>query len=1581
MFKRKKPVSKPKILSIHIIGYYCSGKTMVIHNFCGYPFEEHTMATIGPDFHIRDVKINEKEKVKVKIWDTPSGERFKQRLPVYIKNTQGIMIVYDVTGQESFEDVESWIKLIEDNKDINTFPIVLVGNKRDLEERRVITYEKGKELADKYNIPFFETSAKTNQGIDDAFMKLITTVYNNNYNNYHNKDLSPSELKDLISKLDSEHEMNEIKERIIKILNFLEEMEPVFGDFNYPKLFSLLFRKIDMLPNKIERNVLYANIYLQLLIVFPEKHQFIYTFNKENKVITLIHSFDNNDDKIKCYKLYTNNYTNFHLSCNDIIKIYNFHFFRLINNKTDFIQYFQEFSSILISLYTKFINKTNEGTNDTSPYVILLFESFGDVLFYITINVLLTGNHCFFEPILDTIKRIYPIFFEIHYSFKIIDKDMLYKIICLYCILTSYFNSNNVSDYYKIIEHILKMFKDNSEIFTTLLLEIFYSFGTIENSDNIVLERCLKHIYLSYYALSNKWNENTFLIKDYDECIKCIISSSDKINVYQGCLDLLSNCYLSKAISKDKFPSYNVIKVLYFFSLKKKGIKTEICNKIIILVSNVLNINNLYHSTEEWILIIELINNIIDKYNSSNHISNVAVNCISFILKVIDNHFDRIKTHHKIIEEMKKLLIKLSNKEKLNNNAFTFCFHYLRQDCIIDFIEPFIKSGFMLIQDNSIKDESKEISNFYPTLLNILQKKEEKEKNEIRKIIETNFTSFFDIICKKEIKNNNFCTLITNIITNTPNNDMSLIDKVFNFPIIENNSYSKTELEIIRKKTECSLTIMNNLLLWTKNEKNFQLIDYIIHLAYKKIIFYDFYTSISKGSMLLDVSLVTVIILSLKINQKSLILFPGSETPNAICYRQSSESVSNNSCYVIDIDSILSNYIYHMGLIAEYPNIEDYYKKFNERNKTFELGKNEKEILYCIIEICLNSIFCFSNENLQQILLIYLKIISDNKIVFHNDYMFCSILHFLSSCNYLLNYRAEQYYINQLNEQTNEQFFLFKKEFKLKDSILSSVINLTTSSLVNNTTKAINIYSLLAFYFNSSLDNQITNSTKMNNTVEKVIITLCDYLNQFEYIMIIISMLFMLKEILRHSDEQQIINYIYILLCLGRPDDLTKINSTFSQYITIKPLSFKLELSLLLRELLLYYHYCDIVSLYYICYLNKKGKSEIVQKFNNSLSNFFINQVQNDREIIFGMMIKDLLEKKERRSNINEKEVINNINKYKLYTGNKHKIFCYKENTVIEISPSSNLKYILSSQSKEEKVINQSDLKKEKITSLFQILDSNTNSKEDLNDYQNNLYSFENTPFLDNFFIGLQQKDNSAIITQKQKLVTSLLSIPILITYHVNIFYYPSEYNELLLSDLLNDIDNDDINPQFYSFISQLGDVYLNSQGDAELCYKDSFYDIKFELVNLKRNKEDRIEAIKQNFLNIIWIENQFTDITDKDNLFNPIDSINKHSIITITHTTNSHCLVRIKDSLSLMDAYNYNNNSSNNHLSIEEYLCQNYYMNINAFSSVRYLLHFIILISEELYYKNYKSIFYTDIHSENCLYERLYLIKQLNQI
>ena len=180
MFKRKQPVSKPKILSILIVGYYCSGKTMVINNFCGYPFEKHSFPTRSTELYKRDVKINEKEKVKVKIWDTPSRECFKELLLVPTKNTQGIMIVYDVTGKYSFEDVESWIKLIEDNEDINTFPIVLVGNKRDLEERRVITYENGKEIADKYNIPFFETSALTGKGVKEAFYTLIQTVYENN---------------------------------------------------------------------------------------------------------------------------------------------------------------------------------------------------------------------------------------------------------------------------------------------------------------------------------------------------------------------------------------------------------------------------------------------------------------------------------------------------------------------------------------------------------------------------------------------------------------------------------------------------------------------------------------------------------------------------------------------------------------------------------------------------------------------------------------------------------------------------------------------------------------------------------------------------------------------------------------------------------------------------------------------------------------------------------------------------------------------------------------------------------------------------------------------------------------------------------------------------------------------------------------------------------------------------------------------------------------------------------------------------------------------------------------------------------
>ena len=111
----------------------------------------------------------------------------------------------------------------------------------------------------------------------------------------------------------------------------------------------------------------------------------------------------------------------------------------------------------------------------------------------------------------------------------------------------------------------------------------------------------------------------------------------------------------------------------------------------------------------------------------------------------------------------------------------------------------------------------------------------------------------------------------------------------------------------------------------------------------------------------------------------------------------------------------------------------------------------------------------------------------------------------------------------------------------------------------------------------------------------------------------------------------------------------------------------------------------------------------------------------------------------------------------------------------------------------------------------------------------------------------------------------------------------------------------------------------------------------------MKRNKEERKNAIKNNTINIIWTDNPFIDISKQDSLFDSIKSGKENFIITITPKTECHCLIRSNGSISL----NKNIDSTNkmNCQSFEQYLVLNYYININAYSSIRYFLSSIILI------------------------------------
>ena len=175
----KKIKSKPKLLSLLTIGNQEVGKTAILSQFIDNIFIQNTVRTTGQEFKVveRTIKIEGKDvKQKVKIWDSSGQERFRDIVVSSAKNTNGIFLIYDVTSQKTFDDLQGWIESIEKAKDLKTFPFIIMANKIDLKDKRVITQEQGKAFAASKNMPYFETSAKTGEGLNEALDYLITAA-------------------------------------------------------------------------------------------------------------------------------------------------------------------------------------------------------------------------------------------------------------------------------------------------------------------------------------------------------------------------------------------------------------------------------------------------------------------------------------------------------------------------------------------------------------------------------------------------------------------------------------------------------------------------------------------------------------------------------------------------------------------------------------------------------------------------------------------------------------------------------------------------------------------------------------------------------------------------------------------------------------------------------------------------------------------------------------------------------------------------------------------------------------------------------------------------------------------------------------------------------------------------------------------------------------------------------------------------------------------------------------------------------------------------------------------------------------
>ena len=164
-------------LKLIVVGNQGTGKSCILNRFVNETFEENYQATIGLDFQSKNITIHDQD-VRLIIYDTAGQEKFRSLIPMYIREAQIILLVYDISDKDSFDAMPNWIQEVKEvlNKEV---VFALIGNKMDLESQRKVSYEEGKKLAEKNNFVFQEVSAKTGKNFENLFeVQIFETVYN-----------------------------------------------------------------------------------------------------------------------------------------------------------------------------------------------------------------------------------------------------------------------------------------------------------------------------------------------------------------------------------------------------------------------------------------------------------------------------------------------------------------------------------------------------------------------------------------------------------------------------------------------------------------------------------------------------------------------------------------------------------------------------------------------------------------------------------------------------------------------------------------------------------------------------------------------------------------------------------------------------------------------------------------------------------------------------------------------------------------------------------------------------------------------------------------------------------------------------------------------------------------------------------------------------------------------------------------------------------------------------------------------------------------------------------------------------------
>ena len=176
--KNKKSSSKEFEIKICLLGDVSVGKTSIASRFCKNSFNDNYINTIGGAYQQQNIILNNGVKMKLHIWDTSGQDRFRSMTNLYYRDAQVAILTYDVTNEQSLDSLTYWLKELNDKVDQDNMLLCLAGNKNDVDasQKRVQT-AKGKEFAEKNNMLFYETSAKTGAGVKELFQAIATKEY------------------------------------------------------------------------------------------------------------------------------------------------------------------------------------------------------------------------------------------------------------------------------------------------------------------------------------------------------------------------------------------------------------------------------------------------------------------------------------------------------------------------------------------------------------------------------------------------------------------------------------------------------------------------------------------------------------------------------------------------------------------------------------------------------------------------------------------------------------------------------------------------------------------------------------------------------------------------------------------------------------------------------------------------------------------------------------------------------------------------------------------------------------------------------------------------------------------------------------------------------------------------------------------------------------------------------------------------------------------------------------------------------------------------------------------------------------